>query len=240
MPHVGAVAVGSALFHTVVYRLSAFARPSCAKPSDTQLWSQYCTTFAHAVIQTTSATYVLAAHPELQRDLYGHTDISACVIAFSFGFFVWDTFHHIFVAEKFEKEFVIHGVVCMLVYFFGNWPRQYLHWMGSLVLLYEVSSIFLNLRYMLIIAGRSKTSLFAGVEMAFALLFLSIRLGIGLPASWIWLRQEYESYYAGHTQSVAITLYFVGANVVTNFLNIFWAVGIVKKMAAKVGRNKAL
>jgi hypothetical protein len=235
-----AVVFGSALFHTAVYRLSAVFRPSRATSTDSQLWCQYCTTLAHALIQTTAATYVLAAHPELQKDLYGYTDVSACTLAFSCGFFAWDTFHHVLVAEKFELPFVIHGGVCMCIYFLGNWPRPYLQWMGSLVLLYEVSSIFLNIRYLMLIAGRAQTLIFAVVEAAFCLLFLTIRLGLGLPISWFWLRQEYESYYAGHTRSVPITLLFVGANVITNSLNVFWAAGIVKKAASKLSGKKTI
>ena len=130
-------------------------------------------------------------------------------------------------------QFVLHGTLCALTYTFGLYP--FLHHMGSLMLLFELSSIPFNVRIIMLQLGVGKGRAFELVQLAFGLSFLGARLGMGIPASLYWWADMLALLRSGAAHSVAICVFYLIANLVLNSLNILWASIIVRKAAKRFG-----
>eukprot|EP00483_Globobulimina_turgida_P008144 UN08160 len=100
---------------------------------------------AHAMVASMSAVYILSTQhslfviPDSYSTAITHCDI---VLSISYGYFLWDLYISVFVI-KLKIDFVIHATLCCIVYSSCVFA-PYFHRPATVVLLYEVSTIFLH------------------------------------------------------------------------------------------------
>eukprot|EP01129_Flabellula_baltica_P013639 TRINITY_DN6373_c0_g1_i1.p1 TRINITY_DN6373_c0_g1~~TRINITY_DN6373_c0_g1_i1.p1 ORF type:complete len:262 (+),score=26.38 TRINITY_DN6373_c0_g1_i1:658-1443(+) len=108
-------------------------------------------------------------------------DSQSLVFSFSCGYFLWDIGENIVFYH--DAMAVIHGVVSFVLYSIVNKPL--VHYYGLLFLLYELSTIFMNMMY--VAKERrwgAKSSLV--VQLSFAFSFFIVRIVFGLNwTSWV-------------------------------------------------------
>ena len=199
----------------------------------------------HAVQAVARSGYVLLS-PEadaLRDDMYAKSTMVAHTFAISLGFFTWEICMELFVLPTVTSSCtdvpqVAHGVACAICYLLGLWPAPFLAWMGSVMLLNEASTVPLTVRRVMLECGWSKGALYDAVQLAFAGLFLGVRIGVALPVSVWWWPQMLQLLRSGEVHSYGVGVYFLVANLLLTGLNIFWAFLIVKKMAKAAGFGK--
>lgn len=145
--------------------------------------------------------------------------------AFFFAFLLFDLFH---VLRLWDPKFggidtVIHHLVflsCSII----NGGYQILPYPFSWLIIGELSTILLNIRWALIKTGRGDTIFFQGVQYAFALTFFITRVVIYLYGVMELCQQReilFEIVSSGRVPGIfmAMTLSFVGAG---SLLNAIW------------------
>lgn len=166
--------------------------------------------------------------------IYGLSEPVQATFAFATGFFMWNTLAEL---RDFDWPFLLHHVVCILVYLFGQYP--FLPQMGCFCLLFEASTPAFCLRNVLKIFGRDKTALYSKTSNLFAVVFIIVRILIGVPVSISWWGDMLTLLGSGKTtlHSTAIVYFYLVANLFLNGLNIYWFLrimnGIIKKFGAK-------
>jgi hypothetical protein len=242
MPEDLATVAASFSVWTVLF-FSAYARP-IASVRRWHVGAQYIVALCHAVVAVLGALWVLTEDgAALKHNLYGSTALSRRTIDISLGYFIWDVFVVVLFPvgplddDSANKNVVrpatvspanlAHGGLCMLVYALMHY--EFLHHMGAIMLLYEISSIPLNIRLILIERRAATGSLYNLVQGLFALSFVVVRIGVGFPASYSWWQDMLAYLQTGRAHSTAAYLYLLCANILLNGLNLYWAFLIAKK-----------
>ena len=109
--------------------------------------------------------------------------------------------------------------------------------MGSVCLLFEVSTIFLNAQNLLS-ALTDWHVVITATRGVFAVTFIIFRIFIGVTASFEWFIDTYARLVSGDTHSVFFTSYYLVVNILLNLLNLFWAYIIIRKMFEFLYGNK--
>lgn len=142
----------------------------------------------------------------------------------STGYFLWDLLVSTY--EGWGVAFIAHAVACTFVYASAMAP--FLHWHGLFFLLFEASTPFLHLRWLLIKLGWTKGLMFPIVNYGFALAFFLVRLAIGWPVSFYWWGDMLHLLTTGTAHSPATVVGYLTCNIVLNGLNALWFFKIVK------------
>lgn len=191
-------------------------------------WDTRVVGIAHAVIQAIGCSRVLLAlEPTLSVDFTGHSVASQLQISIALGFFTWDLCVCVRLADG---AGVAHAAACILVYLLCFVPEPFIQYSGCFFLLFELSTPFLHVRMILIMAGKTDTLLFKVCHYTFPLTFLVVRILAGVPVSIFWFR-EMIALVAENTTGTptAVAVCYMGLNVLLNGLNIFWFSIIVRK-----------
>lgn len=194
--------------------------------------AQHVAGLLHAIAVCAQVGYFLSsaeAEP-LRKDLYGSSAVAQRACAVSVGFFLYDIAWGVIEANW---QYLLHGGLCSLIFIFCLHP--FLLYIGSIMLAFELSSIPYNIRMLMIQFGAGRGALYDLVQVAFALSFLGVRLGVGLPASFYWWLDMLDLLRSGKAHSTHICYFFLTANLLLNGLNLFWARGIVNKILRALG-----
>ena len=93
----------------------------------------------------------------------------------------------------------------------------------------EVSTPLLNLRAQMLDCRREKTPAFQAVSLLFALVFLTVRWGVGVPASVGWWGECVALMRAGDPRLRLPVLYFaMASNLMLNGFNLFWGAKVIR------------
>ena len=104
--------------------------------------------------------------------------------------------------------------------------RPFLTRYASVFLLFEASTVFLNLRWFLETCGQGDSFLAKLNSYAFSLVFFLARIVYGLLSSVRFAQDVFFTEW--HRVPTAIAIYFAVANIVLNGLNLFWFTRIVR------------
>lgn len=125
------------------------------------------------------AAFQALADPALRADkLYATTPASRTCIAITAGYFLYDVY---ICATRFSQngvEFTLHAVFCCLAYWYPA-LTGHLHYLGACFLMWELSTPFLYLRWVLLKTGRAEGRLMMPANLAFALSFFGCRIVYG-------------------------------------------------------------
>jgi hypothetical protein len=163
--------------------------------------------------------------------LLGYSPRSNFTFAVSAGFFLWDLLVIITDPTQFDIPFLIHAIVCFLSYLFGLFP--FLHFYGAAFLLFEISTPALNLRKAMLALGLKNHEQFKSIEKAFFVMFVTARLGFGLPMSYYIWKDLIVFFSHDDAHNRAIIAFYLFANFASCSLNIYWFILMVKKAFGK-------
>lgn len=187
-----------------------------------------------AVGATLSVTYGLWNTQLTWDDVTGYDPVAQRIAAMTAGWFVYDVY--ICIQEGWGAAFIGHGVGGLLVYIGALQPVY--HLMGMACLLYEASTPFLHWRSWLITNKMTDKVAFQVANVLFALVFLGVRIVIGLPMCITWWVQMYQLVQAGQLPVPVVSALVFGVNVFMNGLNIMWAQKIVAGIIEHAGGGK--
>lgn len=198
------------------------------------------TALAHALVASTFSIYALYTYSLDMMNvgtIYEDAPLWSGVCTLSAGYFFYDL---VVAVWDMDPQYLIHGGFSFAIYGHASFP--FMAHVGGLFLCYEISAIFLNLRWLLIQAGKGASGLFSIVETCFAGFFLLIRIGWG---NW---------FGTFHMHPLLFRLFFLGspsephsriaaaifslANIAIQILNFYWASMIINVLKRSLSRGK--
>ncbi|KAH9989938.1 DUF887-domain-containing protein [Russula vinacea] len=178
-------------------------------------WQSRVASLVHALLILPLAARCLHL-PALAADrAFGWDPRVGTLFAVTSGYFLWDSIVSLVHYEG--MGFVIHGWTCLIIYFNGF--RPFLAYYGPRFMLWELSTPFLNIHWMLDKTGQTGSPLQLVNGLILISTFACARLGYGSIMSYQFLQTLFEvrdglssATFAGH----------VCGNVTLNGLNVFW------------------
>jgi len=168
--------------------------------------------------------FQVLADPELRRDkLYASNAHSTACIVYAAGYFLYDIY--ICTARFGENghQFLLHAVLCCAAY---GYPilTGHLHYVGACFLMWELSTPFLYLRWVLLKTNRGDGPLMKPANVAFVLVFFACRVVYGPYMSWdFWATTAQELAAPRHGGiPVGVIYSYRTAMFILNGLNYFW------------------
>lgn len=199
-------------------------------------WDIYVVCFFNSLMLSLPALYLLLFPNEaVQKDpTYGLDERTQTLFCLASGFFLYDL--GVCIYEKYGVDMFAHALLCMLCYVFGQHP--FLPRMGTVCLLFELSTPFLNARHLLSLLEMDSSPMHGLMTKLFGLVFSIVRIGYGVPMSFWWWRDEMlpllrNTDGLGRLHSLAQAVFFLVANLALNGLNLFWAYLILLKAIKK-------
>lgn len=198
------------------------------------------TALVHSIISSAGSLYTIyQSYPEFSpnyEDLYTVIPAFRIVCGISTGYFLYDL---IIALIGFDLPFIAHGSLSYTIY--AHSLRPFCSRLGGFFLFYEVSTIFLNLRALMIATQNTKNFMFPIIEKLFFLLFILCRLVIGLTHSSLYTIPYLGSMLLFDTpkapHSYIATFIFIMSNVVLNCLNVMWTVQIINTIRRSAKRQ---
>lgn len=189
------------------------------------------TTFAFAVMVFAAPEYFSPGPALAANHCLGRTPRSQMVSWMGVGFFSWDAIFCNIISPQ-QVAVRMHSVIGLLLMVFTLQP--FMHYGLCFIVLWEASTPFLNLRMQLITCGKADTAAFHIANVTFAVLFIGVRWGFGLPGSYRWYVEAIDQYHTGQcgdTDSWLLTVtfgYYMVAPAMMNLLNILWGIKILQ------------
>ena len=187
-----------------------------------------------------SIMIALSPDGDIMNNFYGRSDRVMNLFSFSAGFFAWDVIivlRQFLVKGELHLDFLIHGIVCFLCYFFGQFP--FLNGYGLFFLMFEFSTPLLNFRRFLIHTGNNKSDFFKKIEMAFGIMFFLCRIAMGIPVSFLFLKDMYSLlvHHSHLVHNASIVYFYMISNSLMCGLNAYWFFFMVKKALRSSNNN---
>lgn len=155
--------------------------------------------------------------------------VSQTVLGITTGFFVFDACACALKIREEGFQFLMHGVLCATFFLYTVW-RGAFHFFGCAYLLWEFSTAFVHIRWMLYKLGHSSTKIYLVNGLALLASFFSCRI---LWGSYISLKFFFMSReMLGQTENLTthtVIWVFRGVCVGLNGLNWYWFGKMVEK-----------
>ncbi|KAJ6630550.1 TLC domain-containing protein [Mycena sp. CBHHK59/15] len=194
-------------------------------------WAIHICSQIHALVIIPLAMRCLAL-PELDKDrAFGWHERSGTVQAVACGYFLWDSIDAIL--NFVDVGFVLHGLACLAIYTFSFKP--FLAYYASRCLLWETSTFFLNIHWMLDKTNRTGST-FQLVNGFFLVgTFFCVRLMYGGFVSY----QFFQTLYNGRYEIPLSAIVTTGAgNILLQGLNWFWLAKMLGALRKRFGAPK--
>jgi hypothetical protein len=235
----------STIFFTVFYNGSKWISNLKSRtyreyfsPRERVDWNNRIVSIVHSFVVVPVAFYCLIVEDLWNQDqVTYHTAVSRLLCCFSAGYFIWDLVTCALNLRFFGPSFLIHGIYCTFVYASVSLPSPMFQRLAVCFLLFEVSTIFLNLgdtankmkKYPL----HAKSSVLGQIQTInfalFALTFLLARLGFGNYCLYDLIILAYERFgeFTLWRQISMVTYVFMCC--VSSVLNTYWFYKIILK-----------
>lgn len=183
----------------------------------------------HSTISSLLASYVLLYNHNLFTPPSSYSEpIEFCDIVFSisYGYFLWDVYISFTVSHPID--FKIHALFCALIYSFATFT-PYLHRPAVIVLLFEISTIFLHSSRIATQQNKKKCAFFN--KILFLITFFIFRILIGSFVTYeLWAIFVFESMPNVDHNDVPswFSTTVIWINLLFHVLNIYWFTHIVK------------
>jgi hypothetical protein len=183
--------------------------------SERNKWAIRIVSQLHAFIVIPLALRCIGIKALDEDRLFGWDERVGVVHAVACGYFLWDTLDAIINYTDFG--FIVHGFLCLAIYTLSFKP--FLAYFGVRCLLWETSTVFLNINWFLDKTNRtgSKLQLYNGILLLAA--FFGVRLCYGGKVSYDFWVSLYH--HRDQISTVQLAVYG-GGNLVLQGLNWFW------------------
>ena len=192
------------------------------------------------VVSTIFSTWVciqalrVLDHPDVVADpVFAVHDETATLGAVAAGYFLWDVAVCIYNSDIYEAAFLAHAVACFFVYLFSL--RPFLTRYAPVFLLFEASTVPLNIHWFLDRVGLEKSTLKFVNAVLLMIVFFIARICFGLYSSYSFFNDVFVREW--HRVPVLIAVYYGLANILLNGLNIVWFRKMVR-MAINIAKGK--
>ena len=105
----------------------------------------------------------------------GHTDISVMLCVNAAGFFLYDVGLCAVFRQSFGVPFLVHALFCLLTYWLCLTEEYSFAWYSTSALMFEASTLFLNVRWYYIATKNTGHALFSTVQTLFVIIFILAR-----------------------------------------------------------------
>ena len=178
------------------------------------------------------------ADPKISADrMYGVSDESIQTMTIALGYFIYDI---IVVISRYSDNggaYVLHGIVCSLAYAYAAFSGH-IHRYGTMFLMWEISTPWLYIRWMLLKAGLAESRWLTMVNTLFMLSFIGCRNIYGPIMGWDFFKNSYPDFQSGQGDMPRpILLCYYIAFVTLNTLNYFW---LSQMISAVLGIRKQI
>jgi len=193
-------------------------------------WQSRVVSLVHALIILPLAARCLHL-PTLEADrAFGWDPRAGTVFAVTSGYFVWDSIVCLVHFEGFG--FLVHACACLVIYLNGF--RPFLAYYGPRFLLWELSTPFLNIHWMLDKTQQTGSPL----QLVNGLILMSTFFGARLVYGPIMSYHVYQTLFeARDGLSVAIFAGYVCGNITLNGLNVFWFTKMIAALRKRFNGN---
>ncbi|CDS09320.1 hypothetical protein LRAMOSA10680 [Lichtheimia ramosa] len=214
----------STLLCSIIFELSRFLSPLLF-PKTFQFFKGYTPTnwhihvvsFCHSTMISIGSIVILMDGELAKNKIFGYSAYATTLYSLSCGYFVWDIIQAVRYIKYQGIGMVFHGIAGFVVIFFSY--RPFINYYGSIFLLYEASTPFLNFNWFMDKLGwtGSKLQLVNGIILIFT--FFMARIVVGFYMSYrLWI----DIYAVKELIPLRYWVIYGTANVVTSFLNVYW------------------
>ncbi|KAF9415757.1 hypothetical protein BGZ94_010404 [Podila epigama] len=196
-------------------------------------WDVHVVSTVHAVTIVLLSAPLLWNETLLQDKIFGYDYNAGQVYAIACGYFLWDTLHSIRHVKDFGIGFVFHGFCSFSVFIFSF--RPFLQYYGSVFLMFELSTPFLNIHWFMDKVGLTGSTYQLINGIVLLSVFFSARIVFGLYMS-------YQTYLSVMPVIADVPwhliIIYTAANIVLNSLNLFWFYKMIESLLRRFKPNK--
>ena len=138
-------------------------------------WGAHVVSLVHALIIVPLSVPILLDQTLSSDPFWGYSFYAGQVYSIAVGYFIWDTIYSIANIKVSGVGMVIHGISCLILYLGSFYP--FLQYFGSIFLLFEASTVFLNLMWF---AQATKSKYYSIFAVLFMITFFVVRIVFGL------------------------------------------------------------
>ncbi|KAI8598344.1 TLC domain-containing protein [Dissophora ornata] len=232
--------LGSAIACNFIVQLSQLISPQLFPGTYPKLqgakklnWDVHVVSSVHAISIVILSAPLLWNETLMKDKVFGYDYYAGQVYAVACGYFLWDTIHSIRHFKAFGIGFVFHGFCSFSVFILGF--RPFLQYYGSVFLMFELSTPFLNIHWFMDKLGMTGTiyQLINGVILL--AVFLCARIIFGVYMS-------YYTYIQVMTVVDRVPMHLIviysAANVVLNTLNLYWFYKMIESLVKRFKPSK--
>ncbi|KAJ3782359.1 DUF887-domain-containing protein [Lentinula aff. detonsa] len=196
-------------------------------------WSIHVVSQVHAVVIVPLALRALNS-PVLDRDrAFGWDDQTGSLQAIASAYFVWDTLDAIINYTDFG--FIVHGLACSLIYLLSFTP--FLSYYAARCLLWESSTIFLNIHWFLDKTNRTGGNFQLVNGILLLATFFGMRLVYGAYISY----NFFFTLYDVRDKVPLVYLFIYGAgNIVLQGLNVYWFFKMISSLQKRFSSSSSI
>lgn len=194
-------------------------------------WNSRVVAFIHALIINAFCISLIAKYGfpwnKTENDYNDkEVDLYYKAISISLGYFMWDIIYSVYYVKQGGIGFAIHGVCAFLIYIF-TFRYHVLGHYAILFLNYEISTIFLNIYW--ILDKLNKTGSILQLVNAFLLLvaFFTVRIAFGTVSIF---RLLYDLFFRSKICPIYLSLYFTINIIIMQCLNYVWFYKMIKSV----------
>ncbi|GAA96497.1 uncharacterized protein L969DRAFT_17948 [Mixia osmundae IAM 14324] len=198
-------------------------------------WDIHLVALLHACYATPVSLWLLAGNfpgaEAIRKDkVFGTSVETSYVMAVAVGFMAWDSLVSLWLIRKYGIGFLAHGVGCFIVFLFTF--RPFLNYFGAVFLVWEASTIPLNIHWFLDKTSRTGSlwQLINGIVLLIT--FFSVRLVYGTWQSIVFVKVTHQ---VRSQIPAGLREVYIVANIVLWGLNIFWFTQMIAALRKRFG-----
>lgn len=197
----------------------------------------------HATGVSVLCLYMIAYHKELKDDrVFGYTKEAGRLAAIAAGYFLYDTTIVIWHYDLYGASFLVHGVLCFILYM-GTHHPWLLHY-GPLFLLWEISTPFLNFHWWFDKLKMSGSRLQLINGLVFMVLFFLVRICFGFYTYFHYVVDILDAIKSPRGAADDFVQFagpfYIGACLISNLLNVYWFSAMIRSLRSRMnGSPKA-
>ncbi|KAI8381501.1 TLC domain-containing protein [Radiomyces spectabilis] len=224
----------SAVVCGIIYEISRFVSPllfpktfQFFKGYNAPNWHIHVVSTVHCVTVVVGSFFIMA-DDQLSRDrVFGYQAWAADIYSVSCGYFIWDTIIALYFYKYQGITMVFHGIASLSVFVLSF--RPFVNYYGAIFLMYELSTIFLNINWFIDKLGWTggKVQLINGFFLITT--FFGARIVFGFYMS---TRMWSDIFAVKELVPWRYWIVYGSANFVTLCLNMYWF-GLMVKMLRK-------
>eukprot|EP00158_Paraphelidium_tribonemae_P001336 Partr_v1_DN24271_c1_g1_i2_m36587 putative Family with sequence similarity 57, member len=204
------------------------------KPKQTQ-WNISLTSLVHATLICSLSFHIVFNDTALKSDrIFGKSPMSELALSIACGYFIWDTLISLWHIMEYGPSFLFHGISCLLVYSITLGGPVF-HFYACFFLLFELSTPFLNIMYLLDKSGLGNSI----YQIVNGMLMVSVFFGMRIVAGFIMSYQLLWDIYANyHKVGAPRSILFILIDIFLCSLNLFWLYKMIMSVSKRTSERR--